>query len=267
MPNKYEISPSNKKKKSIFNKISKLVIYYPLKIKHVLWKSHYGKTILLILILSTIFILVWNGYNINGDYPEQISEDNIEVNSIIDRYITVILYLCMGLLSGIIAIILGVESYKTLLDHNIVLEKEELVNESKELKKKFKRKIKGLRILFGKGIDDDIIIKENDIKLEESKLDESESEDIIDINEQLEEIQYIIDENEKKEELKNIMITLLNKNNEDIDNLSKEIDIISNKISQNPNNIQYLQQNLKDLKDLDNEYKSLQNKINNNINK
>ena len=120
MPNKYKIPPSNKKKKSILNNISKLVIYYPIKIKHVLWKSHYGKTLLLILIISIIFILIWNGYNINGDYPEP--TDN-EENSRTDRYLTVILNLCMGLLSGIIAIILGIESYKTLLDHNIFSEK------------------------------------------------------------------------------------------------------------------------------------------------
>ena len=259
MPNEYEISPSNKKKRSIFNRISKFVIYYPLKIKHVLWKSHYGKTILLFFIIIIIAILIVYGYKINGDYPERTD------NEIWHRFATVLLSLCMGLLSGILSIILGVESYKTFLEHNDLVKKAELVARSKELRKKFKSKIRELRMLFGKGIGGDIIIKENDIKLEESKLDESESEDIIDTNEQLEEIQYIIDENEKKEESKNIMITLLNKNNEDIDNLSKEIYIISNKISQNPNNIQDLQQNLKDLKDLDNEYKSLQNEIKNNI--
>ena len=256
MPNNDEISPSNKKKKSIFNRISKLFIYYPIKIKHVLFNSHVGKALLLFFILLTIGILICYGYKINGDYPE--STDN----EIWHRFATLLLSLCMGLLSGIISIILGVESYKTFLEHKDLVKKAELVSRSKELRKKFKSKIRGLRILFGKGIDDVIIIKENDIKLEESKLDESESEDIIDINEQLEKIQYIIDENEKKKEYKRLMLLLLTTNNEDIDNLSKEIDIISNKISQNPNNIQDLQQNLKDLKDLDNEYKSLQNKIN-----
>ena len=311
---------TNKPGKPILNTISKFFIYYPLKIKHVFINSHFGKALLLCIIITIITLLIWYSYKINGDYPELTDNEKEQINDNVnkdfpnlnpderkekgnniieqkerwDRFATVLLSLCMGLISGIISIILGVESYKTLLEHNVLAEKEVLVTRSKDLTKKIKRKLRTVRIFNGKGEDDDPINVndmhiENDINKELEELNDIHIENNIkkeleqmnnisielekiknidklleefdSINKELEETKYIIDDNKKEEKIKRLMTLLLNTNNKSLDYLLQTKEELRMKIK-NENNEE---NDLKELIDLRMEYDLLQNKIKNNI--
>lgn len=120
-PNPEKETNSLYKPKSFFKKI---FIKYPYRLKYILWNCHFGKLLILLLIIFIIIILIWNNYNINGDYPElsdaekkQLEDNGKDIDNVLRnyRFFTLLLNICLGLLSGILSIILGVESYKSLL--------------------------------------------------------------------------------------------------------------------------------------------------------
>ena len=105
--------------------LKKIFIKYPYRLKYILWNCHFGKLLILLLIIFIIIILIWNNYNINGDYPEltdaekkQLEDNGEDIDNVLRnyRFFTLLLNICLGLLSGILSIILGVESYKSLLE-------------------------------------------------------------------------------------------------------------------------------------------------------
>jgi hypothetical protein len=121
-PNPEKETKSLYKPKSFFKKI---FIKYPYRLKYILWNCHFGKLLILLLIIFIIIILIWNNYNINGDYPElsdaekkQLEDNGKDIDNVLRnyRFLTLLLNICLGLLSGILSIILGVESYKSLLE-------------------------------------------------------------------------------------------------------------------------------------------------------
>jgi hypothetical protein len=127
MADRYTVGPEKETKslykpKSFFKKI---FIKYPYRLKYILWNCHFGKLLILLLIIFIIIILIWNNYNINGDYPElsdaekkQLEDNGEDIDNVLRnyRFFTLLLNICLGLLSGILSIILGVESYKSLLE-------------------------------------------------------------------------------------------------------------------------------------------------------
>ena len=121
-PNSEKETNSLYKPKSFLKKI---FIKYPYRLKYILWNCHFGKLLILLLIIFIIIILIWNNYNINGDYPEltdaekkQLEDNGEDIDNVLRnyRFLTLLLNICLGLLSGILSIILGVESYKSLLE-------------------------------------------------------------------------------------------------------------------------------------------------------
>ena len=120
-PNSEKETNSLYKPKSFLKKI---FIKYPYRLKYIFWNCHFGKLLVLLLIIAIIIILIWNNYNINGDYPElsdaekkQLEDNGKDIDNVLRnyRFLTLLLNICLGLLSGILSIILGVESYKSLL--------------------------------------------------------------------------------------------------------------------------------------------------------
>lgn len=127
MADRYTVGPE-KETKSLYKPKSffkKMFIKYPYRLKYILWNCHFGKLLILLLIIFIIIILIWNNYNINGDYPElsdaekkQLEDNGEDIDNVLRnyRFFTLLLNICLGLLSGILSIILGVESYKSLLE-------------------------------------------------------------------------------------------------------------------------------------------------------
>ena len=177
----------------------------------------------------------------------------------------------MGLLSGIISIILGVESYKTFLEHKDLVKKAELVSRSKKFRRSLKDVLERILKLFGGGPPTDMAepaAVDVDVEpLENINGTDKELEEFDNINKELNNTKFIIYENEKEEELKNIMITLLNNNNKSSDTLLQAKQQILNRIETETKteNVKKLKTDLKELKDLLREHGLLQDEIKNNI--
>lgn len=266
---------SEKETKSLYKPksfLKKLFIYYPSKIKHVFLNSHVGKALLLFFIIIIIAILIVYGYKINGDYPE--STDN----EIWHRFATLLLSLCMGLLSGIISIILGVESYKTFLEHKDLVKKAELVSRSKKFRRSLKKVLEHILKLFGSGPPTDTVEPAAvDVDVEPAAVDVDVDVDVDvkplehinddEISENLEQTKYIIDPSDKENEINKLMILLFNNNTKSSDALLQAKQQIINRIETETKteNVKKLKTDLKELKDLLREHGLLQDEIKNNI--
>lgn len=228
------------KSKSFFKKI---FIKYPYRLKYILWNCHFGKLLILLLIIFIIIILIWNNYNINGDYPElsdaekkQLEDNGEDIDNILRnyRYLTLLLNICLGLLSGILSIILGVESYKSLLEQR---KKSNYINNLSTLKY-IRRKFNELKIRIFNG--------EGESKKSESEASESEfSVNINSTSETTDTINTINNESEEKieEEIKKIddiiedeeKAKIMTNINRGIANISNSLNIeIKDEIEKNP---------------------------------
>lgn len=238
--NKYTTDSVNEtnslyKSKSFFKKI---FIKYPYRLKYILWNCHFGKLLILLLIIFIIIILIWNNYNINGDYPElsdaekkQLEDNGEDIDNVLRnyRYLTLLLNICLGLLSGILSIILGVESYKSLLEQR---KKGNYINNLSTLKY-IRRKFNELKIRISNG---------------KGESEKSESEFSVNINstsETTDTINTINNESEEKieEEIKKIddiiedekKAKIMTNINQNIANISNSLKIeIKDEIEKNP---------------------------------
>jgi len=119
----------SKKKSSFYNKID----HYKKKTFDVLFKVHKGKVKTFITICIIIGVLIYFGYHIDGSYID--SKDEPILNPVVDRYITLILYTLCYLLTGILGIIIGMESYKTFLEKEKARSLKTMIEELKKSKK------------------------------------------------------------------------------------------------------------------------------------
>jgi hypothetical protein len=118
-----------KKKSSFYNKID----HYKKKISNVLFKVHKGKVKTFITICIIICVLIYFGYHIDGSYID--NKDEPILNPVVDRYMTLILYTLCYLLTGILGIIIGMESYKTFLEKEKARSLKTMFEELKKSKK------------------------------------------------------------------------------------------------------------------------------------
>jgi hypothetical protein len=214
--------------------LKKIFIKYPYRLKYVLWNCHFGKLLILLLIIFIIILLIWNNYNINGDYPElsdaekkQLEDNGEDIDNVLRnyRFLTLLLNICLGLLSGILSIILGVESYKSLLEQRKKGIQITNLSTIRFIRRKFielKDNILKGKILNGKGESDEYKSGSRKSESEVSKISEkiespSETSDITikildkTIDELVEETEHliikiddIIEDEEKAKESNNI---------------------------------------------------------------
>jgi hypothetical protein len=170
---------------------------YPNKLIKIFWNNHFGKFAILVIIITIGCILISNGYNINGDYPEltDLEKKELEENGInIDdelrmrRFLTVLLNMCLVLFSGIISIILGVESYKSFLYQSTKSKTKIYLSKWKNIKKAFneiKKAFNEIKIIKRAGdLSDKNINEEEDPIIKQLLSDLDKTEDIPDENEQ-----------------------------------------------------------------------------------
>ena len=238
------------KPESIFKKI---FIKYPYRLKYILWNCHFGKLLVLLLIISIIIILIWNNYNINGDYPElsdaekkQLEDNGEDIDNVLRnyRFLTLLLNICLGLLSGILSIILGVESYKSLLlqrEKNIQMNH---LSTLKYIQRKFNEFI--TKIFKGRGQSEKSESEKSESEKSESekseykfsvnmnstnetsdtsinKIEEKKEDKINELKEEIEKIDYIIEDEEKAKIMNNIKIEIANISNSLINEIKNKI--------------------------------------------
>ena len=222
----------------------KLLIKYPYRLKYIFWNCHFGKLLVLLIIIAIIIILIWNNYNINGDYPElsdaekkQLEDNGEDIDKVLRnyRFLTLLLNLCMGLLSGILSIILGVESYKSLLaqrEKNIQMNHLSIVKYVQNIFNKLKRKI---YIGTGQSEKSESEKSESEFSLNLNsksettdttikKTEEKKEEKINELEEQINNIDYIIEDEEKAKIMNDIKIEIANISNSLINEIKKEIE-------------------------------------------
>jgi hypothetical protein len=182
---KYQFD-NNNKNSSKLDEFGKKLMKYPNKLIKIFWNNHFGKFAILVIIITIGCILISNGYNINGDYPEltDLEKKELEENGInIDdelrmrRFLTVLLNMCLVLFSGIISIILGVESYKSFLYQSTKIETKNYISKLKKLKRAMGIKSAG-------DLSDKNINEEEDPIIKQLLSDLDKTEDIPDENEQ-----------------------------------------------------------------------------------
>lgn len=226
----------------------KLLIKYPYRLKYIFWNCHFGKLLVLLIIIAIIIILIWNNYNINGDYPElsdaekkQLEDNGEDIDKVLRnyRFLTLLLNLCMGLLSGILSIILGVESYKSLLaqrEKNIQMNHLSIVKYVQNIFNKLKRKI-----YIGTGQSEKSESEKYESEKSESefsvninstsettdtrikKTEEKKEEKINELEKEIKQIDYIIEDEEKAKIMNNIKIEIANISNSLINEIKDEI--------------------------------------------
>jgi hypothetical protein len=186
---KYQAYNDNKNSSKL-DEFGKKLMKYPNKLIKIFWNNHFGKFAILVIIITVGCILISNGYNINGDYPEltDLEKKELEKNGInIDdelkmrRFLTVLLNMCLVLFSGIISIILGVESYKSFLYQSTKTETKNYLLKWRNIKKTFNEIKKKIR---GEGLSDKNINEEEDPIIKQLSSDLEKTEDIPDENEQ-----------------------------------------------------------------------------------
>jgi hypothetical protein len=234
---KYQVG--NDKNSSKLDVFGKKLMKYPNKLIKIFWNNHFGKFAILVIIITIGCILISNGYNINGDYPEltDLEKKELEENGInIDdelrmrRFLTVLLNMCLVLFSGIISIILGVESYKSFLYQSTKSKTKIYLSKWKKLK----RAVKSYMGIKSAGdLSDKNTNEEEDSIIKQLLSDLDKTEDIPDENEQNLEISDINDKiiddiNKLKDEI-NQQIDLPQNNDfkkklHEIQELSKECD-------------------------------------------
>ena len=189
-PDKYQVDNDNKNSSKL-DVFGKKLMKYPNKLIKIFWNNHFGKFAILVIIITIGCILISNGYNINGDYPEltDLEKKELEENGInIDdelrmrRFLTVLLNMCLVLFSGIISIILGVESYKSFLYQSTKIETKNYISKLKKLKRAVKFYMR--RIISAGDLSDKNINEEEDPIIKRILSDLDETEDIPDENEQ-----------------------------------------------------------------------------------
>ena len=221
-PDSEKNTHSSYKPESIFKKI---FIKYPYKLKYIFWNCHFGKLLVLLLIIAIIIILIWNNYNINGDYPElsdaekkQLEDNGEDIDKVLRnyRFLTLLLNICLGLLSGILSIILGVESYKSLLaqreksiqmNHLSILKF--IQRKFNEFKKKFvngEGESEKSESEFSVNINSTSETTDTTIK----KTEEKKEEKINELEEQIKKIDDIIEDEEKAKIMNDINIEITN---------------------------------------------------------
>ena len=228
------------KPESIFKKI---FIKYPYRLKYILWNCHFGKLLVLLLIISIIIILIWNNYNINGDYPElsdaekkQLEDNGEDIDNVLRnyRFLTLVLNICLGLLSGILSIILGVESYKSLLlqrEKNIQMNH---LSTLKYIQRKFNEFI--TKIFKGRGQSEKSESEKSEYKFSVNmnstnetsdtsinKIEEKKEDKINELKKEIEKIDYIIEDEEKAKIMNNIKIEIANISNSLINEIKNKI--------------------------------------------
>lgn len=231
---------SSYKKETIFKKI---FIKYPYKLKYIFWNCHFGKLLVLLLIIAIIIILIWNNYNINGDYPElsdaekkQLEDNGEDIDKVLRnyRFLTLLLNICLGLLSGILSIILGVESYKSLLAQR---EKNIQMNHLSILKFIQRKFIEFTTKIFkGRGQSEKYESEKSESEFSVNinstsettdtrikKTEEKKEEKINELEKEIKQIDYIIEDEEKAKIMNNIKIEIANISNSLINEIKDEI--------------------------------------------
>ena len=104
------------------------------KLSYISRKAHKGKIITLTILILLIIVGLIAGYHIDGSYID--SKDEPIINPIADRFFILIAFIVCYLITGIIGIIIGMESYKTFLEK----EKNKIFKIcSRRMSKKFKK--------------------------------------------------------------------------------------------------------------------------------